>query len=175
MASINGKATAQVAKHWTIEIPVGLQEDGETMEIVTARLRQPGLNIFEDVTERCPVPEPPRIPLRDKKGLIRENGRPVYDVNDRDPRWKASRNQALKLQTVGAFLELLDDPSWELDTERPDADADTSAWTAYYESVLVELEAFGLTTRSFSAIGDAVKKASGATEEQIAEAEATFS
>lgn len=169
MVRINGRSSFD--RRSVLTIPLGDGDDGKP-DTVTAQVRAFPLNVTDYLLQRLPEPLPPKRPLRGQDGRpVRDQGRPVYHEDDRDPAYRAARNHHGHLMTVALFLEVLDDPSWTFDTARPAAgtpDSDPS-WGAYYEGVYKELVASGLPAAAIAHVGRTIKRLAGLTERDVAE------
>ena len=159
--------------HRTIEV-VFDDSDPENPRTLTARIRGLPIDTGEMLMERLTAPQPPRRPLRDKRGPIKENGRVVIQEDLNDPTYQAQKRVHDRRSAVAMLMEALDDPTWEFDAVRPADDAPEEEWKTYYDAVWTELKETGLPLAAFTSLMKQISEDLNVTDKDIEDATQSF-
>lgn len=173
MAKIHGRTSFE--SRTTIHIIVGQKPDG-TPDTIPATLKVLPLDLGDRLLRRLPPPVPPRRPLRDSKGPIRDkDGRPIIAEDTSDPDFIKARTAHAHRMGIAGFVEALDDPEWRFDAARPTEPAEPGAWAAYYEAIYQELCQIGFPARAFNQLAREVQILAGMKDEDLEREAAGFS
>jgi len=175
---IEGVNRSELARHFVVDLPVGFrEEDGELVPvIVSARFRIMSLDFTDNVEAKLPPkPVPPKRPLRSRGKPERdEQGRPIYEYDERDTRYLRQIDAHNRAYSAAMFIEALDDPAWEFAATRPDDSAESSEWMAYYRAIWDEMSEFGLSAQALTTVANRIREMSGISDADIEAAKEGF-
>lgn len=161
----------------TVDIVLSEDAQGEPLDVLSLRVGLLPINFGDEITSnRLPHPYPPRRPLRDRNGPVRDgSGRPLMHDDDRDPaylRAVARHQRRAGIATIVAALKV--DPDVSFSTPEPDDGAGSDAWEAYYDAIYEEFREFGFSQRDFIKMMQTAGALNSVPEAEIEKAAATF-